>query len=82
MPMKTSLFGEIADMPLHLQAKLLRMLQERQVERICSAKARVCDLRRERKSGGMDIAAPYRKISGAAWSLSRRVYHFERCLSL
>ncbi|MGI6163879.1 MAG: sigma-54 interaction domain-containing protein [Bacillota bacterium] len=41
----TLFLDEIGDMSLHLQAKLLRVLQERQVERIGSTKGRQCDVR-------------------------------------
>ncbi|MGI6627645.1 MAG: sigma-54-dependent Fis family transcriptional regulator [Bacillota bacterium] len=41
----TLFFDEIGDMSLHLQAKLLRVLQERQVDRIGSTKSRACDVR-------------------------------------
>ncbi|QUL98240.1 MAG: sigma 54-interacting transcriptional regulator [Candidatus Fermentithermobacillus carboniphilus] len=41
----TLFLDEIGDMSLHLQSKLLRVLQERQVERLGSNKPRRCDVR-------------------------------------
>jgi len=41
----TLFLDEIGDMSLHLQAKLLRALQERQVERLGSNRPRRCDVR-------------------------------------
>ena len=41
----TLLLDEITEMPLGLQAKLLRVLQEREVERLGAANARVVDVR-------------------------------------
>jgi len=41
----TILLDEIGDMPLHLQPKLLRAVEQKQVERVGGAKAIACDVR-------------------------------------
>jgi two-component system response regulator AtoC len=41
----TLFLDEIGEMPFHLQAKILRVLQERKVERVGSARARPIDVR-------------------------------------
>lgn len=41
----TLLLDEVTEMPVHLQAKLLRVLQEREVERLGAARARPVDVR-------------------------------------
>lgn len=56
----TILLDEIGDMPLHLQPKLLRAVEQKQVERVGGAKAIACDVRIVAATN-VDLAAQVRE---------------------